>query len=99
MIALRGHGSGVGFDCSCWITSLKKNYGQPSQPAARRPKFSLRRPEGHIAQYLISEGPVVKDFFVRRRRVLRRLRAKSSLIVLTSEILDAQHEATKKRAI
>ena len=64
-------------------------------PAEIFPSASRRahRPVPH------SEGPVVKDFFVRRRRVLRRLRAKSSLIVLTSEILDAQHEATKKGAI
>ncbi len=61
-------------------------------PAEIFPSASRRahRPEPH------HEGPVVKDFFVRRRRVLRRLRAKSSLIVLTSEILDAQHEAAKK---
>ena len=44
------------------------------------------------------EVSVVKDFFVRRRRVLRRFRAKLSLIVLISGILDPQHEATKKMA-
>ena len=43
--------------------------------------------------------PVVKDFFARRRRVLRRLRTKSSLIVLTSEILGTKHEATEKVAL
>ena len=42
---------------------------------------------------------VVKNFFVRRRRVLRWLRAKSSLIVLTSGTLGMQHEATEKLAI
>ena len=42
------------------------------------------------------EVSVVKDFFVRRRWVLRGLRTKSSLIVLTSVILDVQHEANKK---
>ena len=63
-------------------------------PSRRRPKFSLQRPEGHIAQYLI-RGTGRQGFLRRRRRVLRRLRAKSSLIVLTSEILDA-HEARKR---
>ncbi len=43
--------------------------------------------------------PVVKGFFARRRRVLRRLRTKSSLIVLTSEILGTKHEATEKVAL
>ena len=40
--------------------------------------------------------PVVKGFFVRRRRVLLRLRTQSSLMVLTSEILGVQHEANEK---
>ncbi|MEC8250492.1 MAG: hypothetical protein VX050_02445, partial [Planctomycetota bacterium] len=39
--------SGVGFDCSCWITSLKKNYGQPSQPqAAAGRNFPFSVPKG-----------------------------------------------------
>ena len=65
----------------------------PKPPPA---EIFLQRPERAHRPVPHHEGPVVKDFFVRRRRVLRRLRAKSSLIVLTSEILDAQHEATKK---
>ena len=43
--------------------------------------------------------PVVKGFFALRRRVLRRLRTKSSLMVLTSEILGTKHEATEKVAL
>ncbi len=64
-------------------------------PAEFFPSASRRahRPVPH------KEGPVVKDFFVRRRRVLRRLRAKSSLIVLTSVILGTKHEAAKKVAL
>ncbi len=68
-------------------------------PSRRRPKFSLQRPEGHIARLLQKKVPVVKGFFARRRRVLRRLRTKSSLMVLTSEILGTKHEATEKVAL
>ena len=57
-------------------------------PAEIFPSASRRahRPEPH------HEEPVVKDFFVRCRRVLRRLRAKSSLMVLSSTRLRHSHE-------
>ena len=78
---------------------MKKNYGQPSQPqAAAGRNFPFSVPKG-TSPSPCRQVLVVKNFFVRRRRVLRRLRAKSSLIVLTSEILGVQHEAIEKLAI
>ncbi len=67
----------------------------PKPPPAEIFPSASRRAHRPIPRKEVS---VVKDSYVRRRRVLLRLRTKSSLIVLTSEILDPQHEATKKLA-
>ncbi len=68
----------------------------PKPPPAEIFPSASRRAHRPISPKKVS---VVKDFLVCRRRVLRRLQTKSSLMVLTSEILGVQHETNEKVAL